>query len=89
MRKRYWIFLRIIHRNISLQFSFECTECGKPYSSQDHVNRHYRTKHQLEKSSRLICTIDECTKTFVNKQNLDRHQRIAHRKMKPKPVKVN
>ncbi|CAF0916943.1 unnamed protein product [Rotaria sp. Silwood1] len=71
------------------KFSFECIQCGKPYSNQDHVNRHYRTVHQQENTTtkKFNCIIDNCTKTFVNKQNLDRHIRIAHKKTKLKPIK--
>ncbi|UJR36560.1 hypothetical protein I4U23_029279 [Adineta vaga] len=70
------------------KFSFECTECGKPYSNQDHVNRHYRNVHQQQntKTNKFTCVMDDCTKTFVNKQNLDRHIKLAHAKSKSKPV---
>ncbi|CAF0776578.1 unnamed protein product [Rotaria sordida] len=71
------------------KFSFECIQCGKPYSNQDHVNRHYRTVHQQENitTKKFNCMINNCTKTFANKQNLDRHIRIAHKKSKLKSIK--
>ncbi|CAF2384751.1 unnamed protein product [Rotaria sp. Silwood2] len=71
------------------KFSFECIQCGKAYSNQDHVNRHYRTVHQQENTTtkKFNCMINNCTKTFVNKQNLDRHIRIVHKKTKLKSIK--
>ncbi|CAF3411347.1 unnamed protein product [Rotaria socialis] len=71
------------------KFSFECSQCGKPYSNQDHVNRHYRIAHQQENttSKTFNCMMDNCKKIFANKQNLDRHIRIAHKKITFKPVK--
>ncbi|CAF3572381.1 unnamed protein product [Adineta steineri] len=71
------------------KFPFECTQCGKPYSNQDHVNRHYRIVHQQEntQAKKFTCLINNCTKTFANKQNLDRHIRIIHTKTKLKPIK--
>lgn len=35
------------------KFSFECRLCGKPYSNQDHVNRHYRTVHGEEMQKKI------------------------------------
>ncbi|CAF1299973.1 unnamed protein product [Adineta ricciae] len=71
------------------KFSFECSECGKPYSNQDHVNRHYRNVHQKANTRRkkFTCAIGDCAKVFANKQNLDRHVRIAHATTKPNPVR--
>ncbi|CAF1244633.1 unnamed protein product [Adineta ricciae] len=71
------------------KFSFECSECGKPYSNQDHVNRHYRNVHQKENTRRkkFTCAVNDCAKVFANKQNLDRHVRIAHATTKSKPVR--
>ncbi|CAF5173590.1 unnamed protein product, partial [Rotaria magnacalcarata] len=80
---------RTMFYSIEYRFSFECSQCGKPYSNQDHVNRHYRIAHQQENttSKTFNCMMDNCKKIFANKQNLDRHIRIAHKKIKLKPVK--
>ncbi|CAF0837046.1 unnamed protein product [Didymodactylos carnosus] len=69
------------HRN---KYPYECSICGKPYSSKDHANRHYQKVHvsskrtEKENLSTFHCSIDNCLKIFANKQNLDRHVRKSH-----------
>ncbi|CAF3398521.1 unnamed protein product [Rotaria sp. Silwood1] len=68
------------------KFSFECIQCGKPYSNQDHVNRHYRTVHQQENTTtknkihqdEFICQHPNCGKRFLYMRNLRHHIKIHH-----------
>ncbi|CAF0778937.1 unnamed protein product [Didymodactylos carnosus] len=77
-----------LHQHIEFshkkQYPYECIVCGKPYSSKDHANRHYRKVHQpvqptnTNNSLTFRCPVDDCTKVFVSKKNLDRHVRNSH-----------
>ena len=55
---------------------FQCVECGKEYSTRDHLRRHIKTIHQAAPRTSQTCT--ECGKAYSSKDHLKRHMKTAH-----------
>ncbi|KAG0043679.1 hypothetical protein BGZ83_011139 [Gryganskiella cystojenkinii] len=55
-------------------FTCEHLDCGKIFKRSEHLKRHYRSIHTLEKP--FECPIEDCTKRFSRSDNLNQHIRI-------------
>ncbi|OAD72203.1 C2H2-type zinc finger transcription factor, partial [Phycomyces blakesleeanus NRRL 1555(-)] len=58
------------------QKMFTCTkdECGKVFKRSEHLKRHIRSIHTLEKP--FECPYQTCSKKFSRSDNLNQHIRI-------------
>ncbi|KAK3806399.1 MAG: hypothetical protein J3Q66DRAFT_290257 [Benniella sp.] len=65
-------------------FTCNLDECGKLFKRSEHLKRHVRSVHTLEKP--FICPVDSCPKRFSRSDNLNQHIRI-HRHDKEKVSK--
>ncbi|CAH8471389.1 hypothetical protein MS3_00001681 [Schistosoma haematobium] len=59
---------------------FECTLCGKPFSRQDKLRRHYQEAHDGIREEHQC---PACEKRFYRKYHLNRHIAEVHRAGKP------
>ncbi|GJJ77745.1 hypothetical protein EMPS_10104 [Entomortierella parvispora] len=55
---------------------YQCqfNDCHRPFRRQEHLKRHIRSVHTLEKP--FGCPIDSCTRRFSRSDNLNQHIRI-------------
>ncbi|KAG0231544.1 hypothetical protein BGX31_005482 [Mortierella sp. GBA43] len=65
-------------------FTCNLDDCGKLFKRSEHLKRHVRSVHTLEKP--FVCPIDSCPKRFSRSDNLNQHIRI-HRHDKEKGAK--
>ncbi|KAG0211840.1 hypothetical protein BGX28_007295 [Mortierella sp. GBA30] len=64
-------------------FSCIFDDCGKLFKRSEHLKRHVRSVHTLEKP--YICPVESCPKRFSRSDNLNQHIRV-HRPEKDKPI---
>ncbi|KAF9571302.1 hypothetical protein EC968_000741 [Mortierella alpina] len=56
------------------QFTCIYDDCGKVFKRSEHLKRHVRSVHTLEKP--YICPVDSCPKRFSRSDNLNQHIRV-------------
>ncbi|KAG2180448.1 hypothetical protein INT44_003452 [Umbelopsis vinacea] len=63
-------------------FTCNHTSCGKIFKRSEHLKRHIRSIHTLEKP--FVCPYDGCDKRFSRSDNLNQHIRIHRHTTKDK-----